>query len=84
MDSSKIFLDISKTLAFIISEIQSQNRGGCRRDDRPHKTYESNFIHHDSVEFGKQHSRYKAILSSTDLSQQCCKVYFISVTVVNP
>ena len=24
------------------------------------KTYESNFIHHDFVKFGKQHSRYKA------------------------
>jgi len=28
------------------------------------KTYESNFIHHDFLQFGKQHSRYKAILSS--------------------
>jgi len=28
------------------------------------KTYESNFIHHDFVQFGKQHSRYKAILPS--------------------
>jgi len=47
------------------------------------KTYESNFIHHDFVQFGKQHSRYKAILSSIVLSQQCCEVYFISLTVVN-
>jgi len=28
--------------------------------DRPPKTYESNFFHHDVVQFGKQHSRYKA------------------------
>jgi len=28
------------------------------------KTYESNFIHHNFVQFGKQHSRYKAILCS--------------------
>jgi len=48
------------------------------------RTYESNFIHHDFVQFGKQHSRYKAILSSIVLSQQCCEVYFISLTVVNP
>ena len=41
----------------------------------PHKTYESNFIHHNFVQFGKQHSPYKAILSSTILSQQFCKVY---------
>jgi len=32
--------------------------------DRAPKTYESNFIHHDLVPCGKQHSRYKVILSS--------------------
>ena len=31
---------------------------------RPLKTGESNLIHHDFVQFGKQHSRYKAIVSS--------------------
>jgi len=36
------------------------------------KTYESNFIHHDIVQFGKQHSRYKTILLSTVLPQQRC------------
>jgi len=30
----------------------------------PPKTCKINFIHHDFVQFGKQHSRYKAILSS--------------------
>ena len=39
--------------------------------DRPPKTYETNSIHHDLVKFGKQHSRYEAILSSVVLSQQC-------------
>ena len=35
--------------------------------DRP-KTYEKyNFIHHDFVQLGKQHSRYKAIVSSIAL-----------------
>jgi len=34
--------------------------------------YESNFIHHDFLQFGKQHSRYKVILSSIVLSQQFC------------
>jgi len=38
------------------------------------KTYESNFIHHDFAQFKKQHSRYKAILPSVVLSQQCCEV----------
>ena len=32
------------------------------------------FIHHDCTQFGKQHSRYKAILPSTVLSQQCCEL----------
>jgi len=61
-------------------------RGGSKGGDwgdRPPKTYESNFFHHDFVQFGKQHSRYKAILPSIVLSQQCCEVYFISPTVVN-
>ena len=47
----------------------------------PPKTYESNFFYHDFAQFGKQHSRYKAILPSTALSQHCCEVYFISLTV---
>jgi len=28
----------------------------------PHTTYESSFIRHNFIQFGKQHSRYKAIL----------------------
>jgi len=47
------------------------------------QTYESNFIHHDFVQFGKQYSQCKAILPSIVSSQQCCEVYFISLTVVN-
>jgi len=53
------------------------SRGG-HWDDCPPKTYENNFIHHDFANFGKQHSRYKAILPSIVLSQQCCEVYFTS------
>jgi len=49
----------------------------------PAKTCEISFIHHDFVLFGKQHSRYKAILSSIVLSQEWCEVYFISLTAVN-
>jgi len=30
-------------------------------DDRPPKSFDSNFLHDNFVEFGKQHSRYKAI-----------------------
>jgi len=41
----------------------------------PPETYESNFIHHDFVQFGKQHSQFKAILPSVGLSQQFCGVY---------
>jgi len=61
-------------------------RGGSRGvgdwGDHPPKNYESNFIHHNFVQFGKQHSRYKAILSSIFLSKQCCEAYFIPLTVV--
>jgi len=47
----------------------------------PPTTYESNLFHHDFLHIGKQNSLYKAILSSIVLSQQCCEVYFISLTV---
>ena len=43
--------------------------------DRPPKTYESKSFHHDFVQFGKQHSRYQAILPSIVLSQKYCEVY---------
>jgi len=60
------------------------SRGGTIRVIAPSKIYKSDFFHHDFLQFGKQHSRYKAILPSTVLSQKCCEVYFISLTVVNP
>ena len=41
------------------------------------KTCESNFVHLDIVLFGKQLSRYKAILPSIVLSQQCCEVGYV-------
>jgi len=50
----------------------------------PLKTYESNFIHHDFVQFGKEHSQYEAILLSIVLSQECSEVHFISFTVAKP
>jgi len=42
--------------------VEHQSGTDPRGSDRPPKTYESNFIHHDFEQFGKQHSRYKAIL----------------------
>ena len=48
------------------------------------KQAKSIFIHPNFLQFGKQHSRYKPILSSFVLSQQCCEVYFISLAAVNP
>ena len=54
--------------------IQGGDRGDC-----PPKTCESNFIQHNFVQFVKQHSRYKATLSSIVLSQECCEDYFILV-----
>ena len=50
----------------------------------PPKIFESNFFHHDFEHFRKQHSLYRAIFLSIVLSQQCCDVYFISLTVVSP
>jgi len=46
----------------------------------PPKTYQNNFYHHDFAQFGSHD--FKAILPPTVLSQQCCDVYFISLTVV--
>ena len=50
----------------------------------PQKNYKSNFVRHDFLQLGKQHSRYKAILPSIVLSQHCCEVYFIPLTVAKP
>ena len=79
-----IYVGKLKTLCANNYFLASLNQGriqGARSP--PPKTYESNFSHHDFVQFGKQHSRYKASLPSIVLSQQCCEVYFISLTVVN-
>jgi len=65
----------SESLARLFSpevEINAYRRGGAIA---PPKTYESNFIHHDFVQFRKQHSRLKAISSSIVLSQQCCELW---------
>jgi len=63
---------------------QGGSREGAIGAIAPPKTYESMFIHHNLLQFGKQHSRYKPILSSIVLWQQWCEVYFISLTVANP
>ena len=47
------------------------------------KTNESSFVDHDFVQFGKQNSRYKAILPSIVLSQPSCKVNVIFTIVMN-
>jgi len=49
----------------------ADSEGGAIGAISPPKTYGSYFVHHDFVQFGKQHSRYKTILPSIDLSQQC-------------
>jgi len=46
---------------------------GAIQGSIPPETYESNFIRHDFLQFGKQHPRYKDILYSIVLSQQCCE-----------
>ena len=52
-------------LAHLWNATDGQCRGGSRGGAigaiAPAETYESNFFHEDFVQFGKQHSRYKAI-----------------------
>jgi len=50
----------------------------------PPKTYESNLIRREFVQFGKQHSRCKVILLSIVLSQEGCEVYLIYLAVAKP
>jgi len=69
---------------FLCFPQQERIQGRASGAIAPAKTYESNFIHHDNLQFGKQYSRYKDILPSTVLSQQRCEIYFISLAVVNP
>ena len=47
-----------------------------------HRTVESHFIYHNFLQFGRKHSRYKIIRSSTVLSKQCCGVHFITLAFV--
>ena len=46
---------------------------GVIKGNRPPKTYEDNFIHHDFLQFGKQCWRCKAILSSIVLHSSVVK-----------
>jgi len=62
---------------------QGRNKGG-RLERLTLLNYENDFIHRNFVQFGKQLSRYKAILPSIVLSQQCCEVIFISLRAVSP
>jgi len=56
------FIAAAVTTALVILYLHASDRVGSRGGTiAPPKTYESNFIHHNFVRFGKQHSRYKAI-----------------------
>ena len=55
----------------------SGNHGRIQGAISPSKSYESNFIRREFVQFWKQHSRYKAILTPNVLSQQCCEVMLL-------
>jgi len=59
---------------------QGRIQGGDWGDRPLQNLRKYDFIHHDFAQVGKQH---KAIVPSIVLSQ-CCDVYFISLTVVNP
>jgi len=74
----KIWSNLKKSLKPTFNQGRIQ-RGAIA----PPKTYESNFFYHDFVQFGKQHWRYKAILTSIVLPQKCCEVYFMPFAVMN-
>jgi len=64
------------------------SRGGDL-DDHPAKTFESNFFHHDfeqirKTAFESHFAVQKAILPFIVSPQQCCEVYFMSLTGLNP
>jgi len=81
--NSKVFFASSVPIHLPKPQLNGGSRGSIGAIDPP-KTYKTSFFHHDFVQFGKQHARYKAILSSTVFLQQYCEIYFISLTVVNP
>jgi len=73
-----------KPQPFTVGLVLRQAGTDPRGERPPLKPKKVSFFHHDFVEFGRKHSRYKGILPSIVLSPQCCEVYFISLTVVNP
>ena len=76
---------LSMTLSYsVYARSRGRIQSGAMRAIAPFNTYDSNFIHHDFVQIREQHLRLKVILSSIVLSQQCCEVYFISLTVEKP
>ena len=79
--------DCQNEFCFTCSGYTSCDRGGSRGAIAPivpPKTYETNFIHDDFLQFGKQHSRHKAFSSSPVLSQKCCEVYFTTLAIAKP
>ena len=62
--------------------MQGRIQGGA--DSPPPKTYESNFIRHDFAQTRKSIRDIRRFCHPFVLSQQCCEVNFISLTVVNP
>jgi len=59
MNRSKITIEV---VASKVALPQGRIQGGAIEAIVPPKTCKSNFIHHDFEQFGKHHSRYKAIL----------------------
>ena len=74
---SNILSSMTKIFDHVVS---GANPGGATAAAAPPKTYESNCFHHDFVQFGKQHLRYKAIFPSIVSSQQSCEIFFITLT----
>jgi len=79
LQAADFYLSVTKRWTLQQGQIQ-----GSIGTSAPAEACESNYIQHDFLQSGKQHSRYKAILSSIILSQQLCKVYFVPLTVAKP
>ena len=57
------FTAAKKKIFFPGTRRQGRAQGEAIGAIAPTKTYESNFIHHDFVQFGKQHSQNKGLFA---------------------
>jgi len=76
--------DLTISVVVTFNNIWVKYRGGSRGAISPLKPAKVTFFKHNFVQFGKQHSRCRAILSFIVLSQKYCEVCLISLSVAKP